>query len=53
MFVGVCLLSILLALVTRNDSLPGFIYFLIGPLQGLNGWWFGRQLRALNFQRVD
>jgi len=46
-WVGVCLLSILLALIFRSDSLPGLIYFLLGPLQALNGWWFGRKLRAL------
>lgn len=44
-YVGVCLLSVVLALTTRHDSLPGFIYFLLGPLQALNGWWFGRRLR--------
>jgi hypothetical protein len=47
-YVGVCLLSVLLALVSSNDLLPGFIYFLIGPLQAANGWWFGRKLKALN-----
>jgi hypothetical protein len=23
------------------------IYFSLGPLHALNGWWFGRQVRAL------
>jgi uncharacterized membrane protein len=45
-YVGVCLLSIVLALVTDNEWLPGVIYFLLGPLQAFNGWWFGKQLRA-------
>jgi uncharacterized membrane protein len=47
-YVGVCLLSVLLALVSGSDSLPGYIYFLLGPLQTANGWWFGRKLRALD-----
>jgi len=45
--VSVCLLSVILALTTANNWLPGTIYFLVGPLQGLNGWWYGRQIRAL------
>ncbi len=46
-YVGVCALSILLALTTRNSWLPGVIYFLLGPLQGLSGWMFGRKLRGI------
>jgi hypothetical protein len=46
-YVGVCALSILLALTTRNSWLPGVIYFLLGPLQGLSGWLFGRKLRTV------
>lgn len=46
-YVGVCLVSILLALGTLSDFLPGVIYFVLGPLQGLNGWWFGRKIRTL------
>lgn len=46
-YVGVCALSITLALATASDWLPGFIYFLLGPLQALNGWWFGRRIHAL------
>jgi hypothetical protein len=46
-YVGVCLLSILLAMSTANDWLPGVIYFLLGPLQALNGWWYGRRIEAL------
>jgi uncharacterized membrane protein len=42
-YVAVCLLSILLALVTSSDWLPGVVYFLLGPLQAFNGWWFGKQ----------
>jgi uncharacterized membrane protein len=45
--IGVCLLSIALAITTDNNSLPGLIYFLIGPLATLNGWWFGRKRRVL------
>jgi len=45
--VSVCLLSIVLALTTESASLPGLIYFLIGPLQALNGWYFGRKVRAI------
>jgi uncharacterized membrane protein len=46
-YVGVCMLSIVLALLTEIGWLPGFIYFLIGPLQSWNGWWSGRKTRAL------
>ena len=46
-YVAVCLLSIVLALTTENDSLPGLIYFLLGPLQAANGIWHGRQVNAL------
>jgi uncharacterized membrane protein len=46
-YVAVCIASVLLALLTNYDSLPGFIYFALGPLQALSGWWFGRQVRAL------
>src|SRR5262245_63637063 len=45
--VGVCMLSIVLAQISDNNSLPGYIYMLLMPLQGLNGWYFGRQVRAL------
>jgi uncharacterized membrane protein len=46
-YIAVCALSILLAYTTSVGWLPGFIYFLLGPLQAFNGWWFGRQLRAV------
>jgi uncharacterized membrane protein len=46
-YVGVCVLSIVLAITTRSDWLPGVIYFVLGPLQGFNGWWFGRKLNKL------
>jgi uncharacterized membrane protein len=46
-YVAVCALSIALALLTSISWLPGAVYLLIGPLQSLNGWWFGRQVRAL------
>jgi uncharacterized membrane protein len=45
--ISVCALSITLAFTTDNNSLPGMIYFLIGPAQSLVGWYFGRQYRAL------
>jgi uncharacterized membrane protein len=45
--VSVCVMSIVLALTTANNWLPGTIYFLVGPLQALNGWYFGRQIRRL------
>jgi uncharacterized membrane protein len=47
-YVAVCLLSILLALVTNSDWLPGVAYFLLGPLQAFNGWWFGKQAHTLH-----
>lgn len=43
----VCVLSIVLALVTTESSLPGWIYLLIAPLQAINGRWFGSRARAL------
>jgi uncharacterized membrane protein len=46
-YVGVCLLSMLLALVTSSTWLPGVTYFLLGPLQAGNGIWHGRKLRSL------
>jgi len=46
-YVGVCVVSIVLAITTRNGWLPGVIYFVLGPLQGFNGWWFGRKLNKL------
>jgi uncharacterized membrane protein len=47
-YVGVCLLSITLALTTSNTWLPGVIYFLLGPLQGFNGWWHGTKVSAMS-----
>lgn len=46
-YVGVCLLSVVLTLLTDSDWLPGVIYFLLGPLQAFNGWRSGRQLRTV------
>lgn len=46
-YVGVCMLSVALALLTTNTSMPGWVYFLLGPLQALNGVWYGRKIRAL------
>jgi uncharacterized membrane protein len=46
-YVAVCCLSMLLALVTSSDWLPGVIYFLLGPLQAANGIWSARQVQKL------
>jgi hypothetical protein len=46
-YVGVCLLSVGLALFTTSTWVPGFVYFLLGPLQTFNGIWHGRKIRAL------
>lgn len=46
-YVGVCVLSIVLAITTSNTWLPGCVYFLLGPLQMANGIWHGRRIRAL------
>jgi uncharacterized membrane protein len=46
-YVGVCLLSVLLALTTDLAALPGLVYFLLGPLQTLNGVRWSRKLNAL------
>jgi uncharacterized membrane protein len=43
-YVGVCGLSIVLAYVTESSWLPGVVYFALGPLQALTGWWFARRL---------
>jgi len=45
--IGVCALSIVLALSISSSWIPGAIYGLLGPLQALNGWWFGRRVNAL------
>jgi len=45
-YVGMCALSITLALLTTSIWLPGVIYMLLAPLQATNGWWFGRKVRA-------
>jgi len=52
LYVLVCLLSILIALVSDSDSAPGFIYFLLAPLQAANGWYHGRKVRALVAKRA-
>lgn len=52
-FVAVCLLSVALAWTVNDDtSLPGYTYFLLGPLQALSGWLFGRKIRALVVART-
>ena len=45
-YIAVCALSITLAYTTKAGGLPGLIYFVLGPLQAFNGWWFGRKLNA-------
>ena len=47
MYVGVCLLSVVLALTTNSAALPGLIYFLLGPLQTFAGRHLGLKARAL------
>ena len=44
--IGVCALSIMLAKTTSNDSLPGYIYLLIGPLHGTQWLVVRRKVRA-------
>jgi uncharacterized membrane protein len=44
-YVGVCALSITLAFTTTDAALPGMVYWLLGPFQAFNGWWFGRKVR--------
>jgi len=46
-YVGVCLLSVALALLTDQAALPGVIYFLIGPLMAFVGRRYGSRARAL------
>ena len=52
LYVFVCLLSIVIALAGTSDSAPGYIYFLLGPLQAANGWYHGRKVRALVVARA-
>lgn len=46
-YVGVCLLSVALALLTDSASLPGFIYFVLAPLMAFVGRRYGLKARAL------
>jgi uncharacterized membrane protein len=46
-YVGVCLGSVTLALATTNDSIPGLIYVLLGPLQFANGKWYAARAGKL------
>ena len=46
-YIIVCTASIVLTHVTSLLGLPGWIYVALGPLLALNGWWHGRQVRAL------
>lgn len=48
-YVGVCLLSVTLALILRdrNSPWPGMLYLLLGPLQTACGFWYGRKVKAL------
>jgi uncharacterized membrane protein len=46
-YIGVCLLSVALALFTDQAALPGFIYFLLGPLMAFVGRWYGGRARKL------
>jgi uncharacterized membrane protein len=46
-YVIVCMMSIVLAAASDSDGAPGFVYFLLGPLQALNGWYYGRKAGAL------
>ncbi len=45
--IAVCLLSITVSRLVVSAGLPGMVYFLLGPALTLNGFWFGRQVRAL------
>jgi uncharacterized membrane protein len=46
-YVGVCLLSVVLALTTKDDSLPGYIYCILGPLQAFAGRHYAVKARRL------
>jgi uncharacterized membrane protein len=45
--IAVCFASIGLSYLPVSGWVPGVIYGAIGPLAALNGWWHGRQVRAL------
>jgi uncharacterized membrane protein len=47
-YVGVCLLSVVLALTIENSAIPGLVYWLLGPLQSWSGWRFGKKAEALD-----
>jgi uncharacterized membrane protein len=44
-FVAVCLTSVMLAFTTSNDSLPGYVYIAMAPLQIINMKWHTRKLK--------
>jgi len=46
-YIGVCLLSVALALCTDQTALPGIIYFLLGPLMTFVGRRYGIRARNL------
>jgi uncharacterized membrane protein len=46
-YVGVCLLSVLLAWTLRDPAIPGLIYFLLGPLHAFAGRRFGKKAEAM------
>jgi uncharacterized membrane protein len=45
--VGVCLLSVALALLTDTTALPGLVYFLLAPSMTFIGWRYGTKARRL------
>jgi uncharacterized membrane protein len=46
-YVGVCLLSIFLALTLENSAIPGLIYWLLGPLHAWSGFRFGKKVESM------
>lgn len=44
---SVAALSIGVLLATGNPGLSGVVYFLMGPVHGLHGWWAGTRARRL------
>lgn len=44
-YVFLACISVLLAISVNTVPFAGLLYFLVGPVQGLNGYYWGRQLR--------
>jgi uncharacterized membrane protein len=46
-YVGVCLLSVVLAWTVESGAIPGLVYWLLAPLQAFAGRHFGKKVEAM------